>query len=148
MIWKLSFVEGSLPECLLWGSSAQDPGSEPALAGQVSTPHQLFCLLSMYPTLLHTLSPMVIISSLSPCSQTRMLNRSRESAWRDMASNQRCFILIQIRAILHAMQSTSLHYQYINSYSRTISVAATNTSPRTFSSTHRTGTKVRKYGSV
>ena len=82
--------------------------SRHSLAGQYST--QSYCLLSVYPTPSCTLSGRSYNWLLITLQPTRMLNTSRESAWRDMASNQRCFLLIQFEPFhMHAMQFTSLH---------------------------------------
>ena len=82
--------------------------SRHSLDRQYST--QSYCLLSAYPTLSCTLSGRGYNWLLITLQPTRMLNRSRESTWRDMASNQRCFILIRFEPFhMHAMQFTSLH---------------------------------------
>ena len=97
-------------QCVCFGlfGSRTPAVSRQSLARQYST--QSYCLLSAYPTLSCTLSGRSYNWLLITLQPTRMLNGARESAWRDMASNQRCFILIQFEPFhMHAMQFTSLH---------------------------------------
>ena len=96
-------------QCVCFGlfGSRTPAVSRHSLARQYST--QSYCLLSVYPTPSCTLSDRGYNWLLITLQPTRMLNRSRESAWRDMASNQRCFILIQFELFhMHAMHFTSL----------------------------------------
>ena len=97
------------PQCVCFGlfGSRTLAVSRHSLARQYST--QSYCLLSAYPTLSCTLSGRGYNWLLITLQPTRMLNRSSESAWRDMASNQRCFILIPIRAMLHAICNPHLY---------------------------------------